>query len=454
MAADSFSDVAPPMSHFYDPIRRPVERMFTDARNNADAFMAGPLDPEEDAWPESRRGRRLLWSDGLFSNISESFVANFINPFALALGATNGQIGWLSALTNLASALALFPGARLGERPERRKQITVWFGGGVARVLLLAIALAPVVFSGQAAIYAFIALVCLRAFFGQLCFPAWSALLADMVSPRIRGRYFASRNIALAVAALVFTPLAGAIAEWVGLPHGYQVSFFIAGLVGFVATAIFARIPNPPAQMTAKTANRGESVWMLLRNHPRFTAFTAVAFVWNISLMVVGPFFSVYLVRNLGATPFQIGLLAAINSLTNIIGQRIWGRLNDQHGAAWVMRVTGLLIPAVPLLWSIAPDPWFLLIVEALAGFLWSGYGLSSFNLLLSLAPSDRRPRFTAIYQVSVFSAAFIGPLLGSWLVSLVNIRPLFWLSTAGRVVAAVLFMFTVRGDQEASASS
>ena len=439
------------MSRFYNPIRRPVDRMLGEMRNNADAFMAGPLDPETDTWPESRRGRRLLWMDGLVSNISESFVASFTNPFALALGATNSQIGWLSALTNLASALALFPGARLGERPERRKRVTVWAGGGIARVLLLAVALAPLVFPGQAAIYAFIALICLRAFFGQLTFPAWSAFLADLVSPRIRGRYFASRNIALAIAALIFTPVAGAIAERVGLPRGYQVSFFLGGLIGFVATAIFARIPEPPVQAVAAATGRDEGVWRLLRGHPRFAAFTAVAFLWNISLMIAGPFFSVYLVKNLGASPFQIGLLAAVNSLTNIIGQRIWGRLNDQRGAAWVMRLTGLLIPLVPLLWSVAPNPWFLVIVESLAGFLWSGYGLASFNLLLGLTPPDRRPRFTAIYQVSVFSAAFVGPLLGSLLVSLVNIRPLFWFSAAGRAVASVLFMFTVRGDEETS---
>ncbi len=438
------------MSRLQPEIARLFSHVLANARSDTDAFMAGPPDPEADAWPESRRGRRLLWADGLISNISESFVTNFVNPFALALGATNTQIGWMSALSNLASALALIPGARLGDRPERRKQVTVWFGGGVARALLLGIALAPTIFAGHAAIYAFIALVCLRAFFIQLSYPAWSAFLADLVSPRIRGRYFASRNIGLAVAALIFTPVAGAIAQRFGLPQGYQVSFLLAGLIGFVATAVFARIPPPPAQAASAAAGGREGVWQLLRTHPRFSAFAAVAFLWNLSLMVMGPFFSVYLVRNLGASPVQIGLLAAINSLANIIGQRIWGRLNDQRGAAWVMRVTGLLIPLIPLFWSLVPNPWALMPVEALAGFLWAGYGLSNFNLLLSLAPGERRPRFVAIYQVSVFSAAFVGPLLGSVLANALNLRPLLWISTVGRTVAALLFVFTVRGDREA----
>lgn len=423
--------------------------MLADVRRATDTFMAGPPDPEADALPDSRRGRRLLWLDGLVSNISESFVANFVNPFALALGATNGQIGWLSALTNLGAALALFPGAQLAERSSRRKPIVVWTAGMAARLALLAIAVAPLIFRGQATIYAFIALIALRAFATQLGFPAWSAMLADLVPSGIRGRYFASRNIALAAAALIFTPLAGRLAESIGLPGGYQASFLVAGLIGFVATGIFARIPEPTPQASTAAAGKAEGAWKILRTHPRFAAFTAVAFVWNLSLMVAGPFFSVYVVVNLGASPTQIGLLAAANSVTNIIGQRLWGRLNDRRGPAWVMRVTGLGIPLVPLLYAFATDAWFLIPVEILSGFLWSGYSLASFNLLLGLAPAAQRARFSAIYQMAVFSPAFVGPLLGSLLANTVGIRPLFFLSTAGRFIAAILFMFTVRGDQE-----
>jgi len=434
------------------PAIRPAQELAAELRERADEFTAGPRDPDADAQPESRRGRRLLWWDGLVSNVSESFVTNFTGPFALALGATTGQIGWLSAFTNLASALALFPGARLVERTGQRKRIVVITNGAVGRLLLLLMALVPLFFQGTTAIYGLIALVTLRAFFNQLGFPAWSSMLADLVPAGIRGRYFSARNIGLAVAALIAAPLAGRLADQLGLPRGYQVSFFLAGLIGFGATVIFARIPEPPMppphQAAAETP---EGIRSILRTHPRFAGFTAVAFLWNLSLMVVGPFFSVYLVQDLNASPTQIGLLAAIFSATNIVGQRVWGRLNDRHGAAWVKRLTGFMIPAIPLLWSVAPNPWYLLAVEAFSGFVWAGYSLSNFNLLLSLAPATQRARYTAIYQVSVFTSAFIGPLLGGACAAALGIRPLFWLSAAGRVLASTLFLFTVRGDRESA---
>jgi MFS family permease len=410
-----------------------------------DEFLAGPYDPETDARPGSRQGRRLFWADGLVSNISESFVANFTNPFALALGATNAQMGIFSSLTNLAAALGLFPGARLDERFPSRRRIVV-ATSFIHRALLIAIAVLPLLF-GANAIYVFIGLVAVRAFFQQLGFPAWSAFSADLVPARIRGRYFGSRNIGLALAALVFTPLAGRLADAIGLPKGYQACFIIAALVGFAATFIFRRIPDPPRSRSVQEAEAGhkQPVLELLRAHPRFAAFSAVAVLWNLSIMVAGPYFSVYIVRNLHATPTLIGLLAASNALMNMIGQRIWGRTNDHRGAAWVMAATGLMIPLIPVFYAIVPNAWFLLAVEGFSGFMWSGYSLSSFNLMLGLAPADQRARFSAVYQIGVFGASFVGPLLGTLLVGLFDIRLLFWVSAIGRLIASLLFMATVR---------
>lgn len=417
----------------------------TALNTRLDEFLAGPFDPESDARPGSRRGRRLFWADGLVSNISESFVTNFTNPYALSLGATNAQMGIMSSLANLAAALALLPGARLDERFESRRRIVV-ATSVLHRLLLIGIALLPLLFQGGA-IYAFIALVAVRSFFSQLGFPAWSAFTADLVPARIRGRYFGSRNIGLGVAALIFTPLAGRLAEAIGIPTGYQVGFILAGLVGFAAVTIFARIPDPPRDRPTdeSQAEAKQPVWAMLRAHPRFAAFSAVAVLWNLSIMVAGPYFSVYIVRNLLASPTQIGLLAAANSLFNIAGQRVWGRINDRKGAAWVMGLTGLLIPLIPAFYAVAPNAWWLIAVECFSGFAWSGYGLSSFNLMLGLAPAEQRARFSAVYQIAVFSASFVGPLLGTVLVGIWDIRLLFWLSFAGRLLASLLFMITVR---------
>lgn len=404
-------------------------------------FIAGPLDLEE-VDPNGRPNRRLLWVDGLISNISESFVTSFVNPFALALGANNGQIGVLSATANLASALGLLPGAKLSERSGRRKRIVVLSGGLAGRLLLIALASLPLFLDAPGVVYAVVALFALRAFANQIGYPAWSSLVADLVPKAIRGRYLGARNIGLGLAALVFTPIAGRIIESIGGIRGYQVSLTIAAVVGLTATMVFSRIKEPRTTHLDSKLQAGKARTLgLLRDNHQFAVFAAVALIWNFALMIAGPFFSVYLVRTLHGTPTQIGILAAVYSAGNILGYRLWGRLNDRRGAAWVMSLTGLLIPAMPLAWSMVPGVWWLIPVEFTSGFMWAGYLLANFNLLLVLAPEHQRERFVALYQSVVFGASFVGPLIGGVLADVITIPHLMRISAAGRMLASLVFL-------------
>lgn len=414
-----------------------------------DDFVAGPWSPDE-VDPSARPNRRLLWVDGLISNVSESFVTSFLNPFAMTLGATNGQIGALSAAASLASAAGLLPGARLSERSGRRKRIVVLTGGLAGRLLLIALAFLPLFLGWPTVIYGAIAVLALRAFFNQLGYPAWSALVADLVPQAIRGRYLGARNIGLGIAALIFTPVAGYVIERVGGVEGYQVSLILAAMTGLIATLVFTRIREPQtSHPDSKRHTAGTSSLNLIRGNHRFAVFAGVALIWNLALMVAAPFFSVYLVRTLYGTPTQIGILAAFYSVGNILGQRLWGRLNDRHGAAWVMRLTGLLIPVAPMAWSVAPGPWWLAPVEFISGFMWAGYLLANFNLLLGLAPESQRERFVAVYQTVVFGAAFVGPLIGGLLADAIAIPNLMRVSAAGRMLAALVFVRAFPTDQD-----
>ena len=70
------------------------------------------------------------------------------------------------------------PGAHLAERLGRPHRLVVW-SSIVARLAILAIALWP--FSGRADLISVVAFATLRAAFGQLLAPAWTAVAADIV---------------------------------------------------------------------------------------------------------------------------------------------------------------------------------------------------------------------------------------------------------------------------------
>src|SRR5947207_1078252 len=92
---------------------------------------------------EIRQNLRWFWMDGLFAAASDNVYGTYIAIYILALGASRAQIGLMSSLSSLSSAILLIPGALLVERLGRRKQITLASGGSAARLLLLMLAVAP-----------------------------------------------------------------------------------------------------------------------------------------------------------------------------------------------------------------------------------------------------------------------------------------------------------------------
>jgi MFS family permease len=398
-----------------------------------------------------RRSLRWFWFDGLFANAGEAIVAAYLSLFVLALGATRAQIGLMSALSSLTAALFLLPGAGLVERWGRRKSLVVLSGGGVGRAVLLLLALLPLAFSGRAAIAVVIVLIVLRSAAGNLCFPAWMSLTADIVPLSWRGRYFSSRNIVMSVAGMATTYLVGLLITRVGGLAGYQIALGLAFAIGALSTYSFARINEPPAPVAAQKVGRDSrgSLVRQLREHPGFLAFCATAAMWNFSFNVAAPFFNIYLVEGLNATASMVGLLSVVSSLTALPGQRLFGILTDRWGPRRVQLLTGLLIPVMPLCWVLVSSPWHVVPINLVSGFLWAGYDLGSFNSLLALMPEDRRARYSALYQVIVMVAFAGGAALGGVMAEVWGYKAIFVLSGIGRFSAALLFARFVRQPAE-----
>lgn len=390
---------------------------------------------------------RHFWLDGIFASASESFYLAFIPLFALAYGATNQEVGWITAIGNLAGAAALFPGARLIEKTGNRKAIVLWSGGGVARVVLLLLACIPLLsLPPLAAILLITALNGVRAFAANFANPAWTAMVADIVPEYMRGRYFSVRNLTMGLATLVFSATAGWLIRagnhWQGESFlGYQLSFLLAFLLGMASTYQFARLREPHSQRHNEQVRQSGSLRDAVRSSPGYLGFVLSGFVWNFALQVAAPFFNVYLVTRLGANASTVGLFASISSLTSMVGQMFFGRVLDRRGAVFLQLVTGFPIVLLPVMWIFYTEAWQAGVNNLFGGFLWAGFNLANFNLLLQVTPNVGRARAVALYQTGVFASAFIGPLLGGFLADQVSFQSIFLLSGIGRLAGMLIFL-------------
>ncbi|MGA2764174.1 MAG: MFS transporter [Spirochaetia bacterium] len=398
--------------------------------------------------------------DGVCSQAQDSSSADYIPLFALAAGASAGSIGILAAAGNLVSIAGFLGGAGIAYRLRQRKPFILATGGGASRLLFLLLAASPLIAGhGLMLVTLIIAINALRLMLGNLANPPWTAMAADLVPPEARGRYFASRNVAMGIAALVMSPLAGWIVRTVNTrtSHdllGYQATLLLAFLCGVLSTVSFSRVPEPPAGIPIRLRKRTRNVLDLLRGNPAFTWLAASSFVWGFSLNVASPFFNVFLVTGLHGTSANVGIATGVTALTGLAGQALFGNLSDRRGNRAVLVLTGILIPILPLLWVLARVPYHVYLINTASGVLWAGYNLASFNMLLELSPPEEREAGVALYQSAVAASAVLGPLVGGLLIASAGYHAAFILSGVGRFAGSLLFIIMVRPRRAAPSTA
>jgi len=403
---------------------------------------------------ETRHNLRSFFFDGVSASASDSIVLTYITLYLLVLGASSAEIGLMTSLASLSAVLFLIPGAILVDRTGKRKQIVLISGGTIRRIALLLLAFVPLVFSGSAAIYAVIALKVIMDGMGNLGIPAWISMTAELVPLTRRGRYFGNRNMVMGISAMLTTYMVGFLITRIGSPEGYQWAMGLAFFFGIISTYFFSQInetmsPENQISRETKSSYSIKSLISTLRSDRNFMIYCVYTAIWTFSLSIAAPFFSVYMVQDLNATAAIVGVTVIVSRLASLPAQKFFGGLADNWGSRKLMMVTGFIIPILPFLWLLTSEPWHVYPINMLGGAIWAGYGIGSFNFLLSVSPAEQRARYTAIYQIAVASSVALGAALGGLISSYMALTILFVISGIGRFAAAGIFARYVHPPEE-----
>jgi MFS family permease len=316
------------------------------------------------------------------------------------------------------------------------------------------LAFIPLILSGNSAVYTVIALKVIMDGMGNLGIPAWISMTADIVPLSRRGRFFGNRNMVMGVAAMITTYLVGLLITRIGSPEGYQWALGLSFFLGIISTSFFFHISESNAvdatkTQTIKSSYTFKALISTLQADRNFMIYCAYAALWTFSINIAAPFFSVYLVQNLNATAAIVGVTVLISQMAALPAQKIFGGLADKWGPRKLMMVTGFVIPILPFLWSFTREYWHVYPINVIGGAIWAGYGIGSFNFLLSVTPTEQRARYTALYQIAVAGSAAIGAALGGVVSSFTSLMTVFVLSGVGRIIAAAIFFKFVHPSAE-----
>jgi MFS family permease len=404
-----------------------------------------------DAGSIQGRNVRNLYTETSWFGLLNGLAATFVSVFALRLGATTGQVGWLTALTALVNVVWLIPAARLIERQRRRLPL-ILITGVLQRLGYLVMALMPfVVVTGR--VEALIAINTLITLPAAVINTAITSLIPDLTPPEHRGQVVSARWLILSAMATVAALGAGRLLDQMPVPLNYQVLLGGGALLSLFSLRFLRRI-QVPDEVTARRVDQPHErySWSRLRqsltnvlSHRAFVRFALASFVFYWGLYLPAALWSVLRVRDLDATDTWIGIIAVVVNAATIAGYFTWGKVSAKWGERRVLIVTGIGVAAYALSTALVPTIAWMIPTSILGGLTWSGCNLALFTVMLGVCPDDHRPSYLAFYTALMNVAAFAAPLLGAALSDWVGIRPAFVVSSGLRLLGALLFLRLVR---------
>ena len=353
--------------------------------------------------------------DGACHSAMLGLTQSYVVPFALALKATTAQVGLLSSIPSLTMALSQLAVPRLIKRAGSRKRLILPVVLMHA-LMWIPVLLVPYLFPGDKVGW-LIGLMTLSAVFGSLALPAWGSMMADLVPEDTRGRYFSRRSRICDLTMLVVSFVAGGILQWTtGSPFlGFSIIFAGAVLSRLTSWYFLSRMHEPSLK---EPTNNHDSLLSTIRklrssNLGRFITYVSLI---NFATSLAGPFFAVYMLRDLKFDYLTYVAITATATIASVTFLTRWGKRADRAGNLKVMRITSCVIPMLPLLWLVSKEIYYLIPVQILAGFAWSGFTLTSSNFLYDASPQGNRTQSIAIFNAVNGMAICLGALMGGFL--------------------------------------
>lgn len=343
---------------------------------------------------------------------------SYFGAYAVFLKATTPQIALLASIPPLLASFSQLFGVWLGQRTGVRKGIIV-IGALLQVTALVMVATLPDLVPDLAFLLLLISVIFY--FSGpNLGAPLWGSLMGAIVPSAQRGRFFAYRTRLASVASFSVLLVAGGVLQLfdsLSLTYGgFLAIFLIGGVARLVSAWHLNQIHDPPHARAVEGDVVNLFTVRFFRGQRRLLRFSLFFALMQFAVAFSGPFVVVYLLRVLHFSYIELTFNTAASVLVQFLVLSRWGRLADLFGNRIILRLTGYTIPFIPFVWVLSTDYWYLLLVQALSGLVWSGFSLSASNFVFDVTPQEKRAGLMAAHSVLANVAVFCGASLSGYL--------------------------------------
>jgi MFS family permease len=293
-----------------------------------------------------------------------------------------------------------------------------------------------------------ITFVTLGTVLGATANPAWGSMMADLVPANIRGSYFSNRGRIAGFITLVASLIGGAILQMLNkrVFFGFAILFGGAALFRLVSLYFLRKQYEPPA---IKEKADSPGLWKIFRqlgptNLGKFTLYIALI---NFVTMLSGPFFAVFMLKDLHFNYTYYMIIICTNALSNMAFQTFWGRRADKAGNIMVLKVASILLPILPLNYVFSSNIYYLVFAEIMSGFAWGGFNLAAANFVFDATEPASRTKQIAVFNTITGLAICTGALIGGFIAPHLpqtmgyQLRTLFMISGLLRALLALILL-------------
>ena len=384
--------------------------------------------------PEQSPSLQASIKDGISYAVMMGSGETYFGPFGIFLHASTLQVGLLASLPQLFGAVLQWAGAINMDRIKSRRRF-VMIGAFIQALTLIPMALIPLFFGqGTLPVLILLALIIVYNSANAAGLPVWSSLIGDLVPTDIRGRFFGHRNRLTTMSAFISLLVAGVtlhLFAQAGLPQwGFLVTLVIAFLARLNSVRWLSKYDDPGFTIVS---DQIFTFRQFLKRSPssNFAKFVFFIGAINFSVAFSAPYFALFMLRDLKFSYVEFTAVTGVVTITQFLAFRHWGTLSDSFGNKKILNVCGWGVAVVPMLWLVSHQLWYLLLIQILAGLVWSGFSLASANFLFDAVSKPKRARCVA-YQglvngLFIFLGALTGGFAAGHLPRSISIGPWTW---------------------------
>lgn len=461
--------------------------------------------PEDDLKDLSDKNLALIpekgkiYSRSVLATFSGGMVGPFLNTFAVDMGASGSQMGWLQAITNL---LGNFMQPIFGFISDKVKKRSIFIGlsnilYSCTWILLLFITKVNIL----------IVMAGLLSLVISLGTPAWTALLGEIIPIRIRGMILANVDWFVQLSAIISTILGGLFLNYISgiVSFGTRtinVNTLVTVTLGFVAglasaiimftfkekkakeraqrfsqaildkenkkkgkkaedSLIEKKTIDDVDQLTAlesletisyekngpiPIAESTRDKLRILFQNKNYIKYTIIMGIQSFFMSMMWPLFPFRQREDVpGVTFLEIAIFSVSMSIAMLSTIRFAGTVSDKIGRKPQMFLNRLVLAAMPLSYAFATQIWHIITLHVVICIFLGLTSTIQIAYLIDVTPERDRSMYIGVYNMFIGIILFLGSLVGGYMVDiLTGEKAIFGSSFNYSATAAVTIAFFV----------